>query len=204
MASELIVERLRGAALEPWLGALAELRIRVFREFPYRYSGTMEAERRYLEHFAASDESVLVLARRDERVIGAATAMPLAAESAPFRAPFEAQGLPIRDYYYLAESVLLPDYRGLGLGHRFFDERESAARELGYSKTAFCAVLRPTGHAARPKHARDLTPFWRKRGYVPRPELVAELSWLEVDDDEESAHLLMFWTHDGDPANRAR
>jgi GNAT superfamily N-acetyltransferase len=194
MASELIVERLRGPQITPWLNNLADLRMRVFREFPYLYQGTREAEARYLAHYAGCEESTLVLARRGDLVVGASTAMPLYAESGVFRAPFEAELLPVSDYYYLAESVVLPEYRGLGLGHRFFDEREAAANELNYPKTTFCAVMRSTTHPARPKHARELGRFWHKRGYRPRPELVTELPWLEVEEASETPHLLMFWS----------
>jgi GNAT superfamily N-acetyltransferase len=194
VGSELVVERLRGTQIGPWLESLAELRMRVFREYPYLYDGTRSAEASYLERYAACDESTLVLARRDKQVVGASTAMPLSAESDAFRAPFEAQGLRCEEYYYLAESVLLPDYRGLGLGHRFFDAREASARELGYEKATFCAVVRSTTHPSRPKHARDLGAFWRKRGYTTRPELVAELPWREVGAESETSHLLMFWT----------
>ena len=35
-------------------------------------------------------------------------------------------------------SVLLPQYRGIGLGHRFIDLREDHARAMGRSHVAFC------------------------------------------------------------------
>jgi GNAT superfamily N-acetyltransferase len=39
--------------------------------------------------------------------------------------------------FYFGESVLLSQYRGQGVGVRFFEEREKAARDHGYSQTAF-------------------------------------------------------------------
>ncbi len=38
-----------GIAVEPWLDALAQLRIAVFRDYPYLYDGDLSYERRYLD-----------------------------------------------------------------------------------------------------------------------------------------------------------
>ncbi|WP_394701474.1 GNAT family N-acetyltransferase [uncultured Roseibium sp.] len=81
------------------------------------------------------------------------------------RRPFEEAGLDPAEVFYFAESVLDPDYRGRGIGHRFFDEREAHARSLGCSTAAFCAVIRPDDHPMRPEDYSPLDPFWTKRGY---------------------------------------
>ncbi|HAO32021.1 MAG TPA: GNAT family N-acetyltransferase, partial [Candidatus Competibacteraceae bacterium] len=53
--------------------------------------------------------------------------------------PFVARGDDPRRIFYYGESVLLPDYRGLGLGKRFFEEREAHVRALGRFETVcFC------------------------------------------------------------------
>ena len=38
-----------GIAVEPWLDELADLRIRIFRDYPYLYDGSVEYERDYLD-----------------------------------------------------------------------------------------------------------------------------------------------------------
>ena len=57
MPDTLTFHELSGPALEPWLDALGALRIRVFREYPYLYDGTLEYEREYLRTYvnAASE-----------------------------------------------------------------------------------------------------------------------------------------------------
>ena len=99
-------------------------------------------------------------------------------------------------YYYCAESVLLPDYRGQGAGHRFFDLREQQARALGDSHAAFCAVARPEDHPARPPKYAPLDPFWRKRGYAPVPGLVTEFSWRDLDQPHDTLKPMQFWMRD--------
>lgn len=192
--SDIVVETLtdrdaRAAALDD----LVRLRIAVFREWPYLYEGTLDYERRYLAHFLDGDHSMLVVARDGAAIIGAATASPMAGQVAAFRKPLEERGHDIARLFYFGESVLLPTYRGHGLGHAFFDAREAAAREAGASATCFCGVIRPADHPLRPSAARDLGPFWRKRGYAPVEGAIARYDWRDIDQTEETSHPMQFW-----------
>ena len=191
--SEVRLRRLEGGAVKTVLGALGELRIEVFRDWPYLYAGDLDYERRYLAAFVASPRARVVAACVGETLVAAATALPLADEHEALRAPFEHRGDDVGRIFYLAESVLLPAYRGRGIGHAFFDEREAAAREAGFTRAVFCAVLRSVDDPRRPADARDLEPFWRKRGYVPLDGLVCRLAWRDVGEGAESEKPLQFW-----------
>ncbi len=186
----------RGEEIASQLEDLAGLRIRVFREFPYLYEGTMEYEREYLRILPASSSSFLVMARDHGAVVGASTALPLQDEGAEFRRPFESAGLPVQEYYYFGESILLPAYRGQGAGHRFFDRRETEAKDLGYRFSCFCRVLRPQDHPLRPQDYRPLDGFWTRRGYQRRPDLLTTYSWPDLGETEESEKSMEFWTRE--------
>jgi len=97
---ELTIARVRGAAVLPYLEGVAELRIAVFREFPYLYDGDPAYEREYLRVYAASEKSVIVLALDDGRIVGASTGLPLAESDADFRRPFERAGYPVEEVFY--------------------------------------------------------------------------------------------------------
>jgi len=173
---------------------LAQLRITVFREWPYLYDGTLDYEREYLEKFAASPGSIVVAARDRNRMVGASTGMPLDGEHEEFVAPFTEHGLDPADIFYCAESVLLAPYRGRGLGHRFFDEREAHARRLGgFRYLTFCGVIRPEDHPLRPADYRPLDAFWRKRGYAPVPGLIGQFPWRDIGEEEETPKPMQFW-----------
>ncbi|MAP94960.1 MAG: GNAT family N-acetyltransferase [Ponticaulis sp.] len=188
------IDILRGPdAIRPAIRDVAELRLRVFREWPYLYDGTMEEEETYLSHFAQSEHACIGLARDGDKVIGATTAEPMPATHEGFRAPLETAGLDISKIYYFGESILLSIYRGQGIGHAFFDLRENAARDWGAEMTAFCAVQRPADHPARPADYRPLDAFWKKRGYAPRPDLICHFPWTDVGDAVETSKPLMFW-----------
>jgi GNAT superfamily N-acetyltransferase len=194
VADTLQIESLTGGAILPYLDALARLRITVFREFPYLYDGSPAYEAEYLATYGACAESLFVLARRGEAIIGMSTGIPLAAETAAVKAPFAAIGLAPERVFYFGESVLLAPFRGRGIGARFFDAREAYARQLGrFSHTAFCAVDRPADHPLRPAGYRALDGFWQHRGYVRRPKLRAAMRWRDIDQPAETDKSMVFW-----------
>lgn len=183
-----------GAAIAPHLDAVAALRIAVFRDWPYLYVGDRDYERKYLATYAESRESLFVLAFDGERVIGASTGIPLSDETAAFQKPFVEHGIDLADVFYFGESVLLRDYRGHGLGHRFFDEREGYARQLDRFKlTAFCAVERETFDPRKPEGFRGNEVFWNKRGYQRRDDMFCEVDWQEIGAVASTPHRLRFW-----------
>jgi GNAT superfamily N-acetyltransferase len=95
--------------------------------------------------------------------------------------------------FYFGESVLLSDYRGQGVGHRFFDERESFAREQGFAWAAFCAVVRPLDHPSRPAGYVPHDAFWAKRGFVCHPDLKVAFSWKDIGAAQETEKPMVFW-----------
>lgn len=183
-----------GAQIAPYLDAVAALRIAVFRDWPYLYNGDRAYEAQYLSTYSRSAESLFVLAFDGERVIGASTGIPLADESENFRKPFRAKGIAEQQVFYFGESVLLAEYRGRGLGHRFFDEREGFARGLGrFGMTAFCAVERDPRDPRRPPGHVPNDAFWRKRGYTRQEDMFCAIDWQEVGATAASSHDLRFW-----------
>ncbi len=194
MAKVTAVRPLTGAALEAALDDVARLRIEVFRAWPYLYDGDLEYERKYLQSYRDSNDAIVVGAFDEQRLIGASTGAPLADHADDFAAAFEGTGLDLSQIFYCAESVLLPDYRGQRVGHMFFDLREAHARALGFAKCAFCSVQRPSDHPMRPATYRPLDEFWRARGYNPMPGVIAQFSWKDLGDEDETSKPLQFWT----------
>ncbi|MFF7710433.1 GNAT family N-acetyltransferase [Pseudomonas sp. NPDC007930] len=188
------IELYHGAAIEPHIAGLARLRISVFREFPYLYDGTLDYEQRYLATYTQSADSLCVILRSGEMIVGAATGLPLADETAEVQAPFIAAGWDVGKVFYFGESLAMPAFRGLGYGKRFFAERVAHARQLGrFDWCAFCAIQRPDDHPRQPPGYYPLHGLWRAQGFDRHPELRTEFNWQDLDESAPSAKPMAFW-----------
>lgn len=191
----LSVETLTGDALKSVLPDMARLRIRVFRDWPYLYDGSEDYEREYLAKFVAAQGAVCIVARDGDDVVGVSTASPMAETDDEFILPFKNAGYDISKVFYCGESVLIGDYRGQGIGHKFFEGREAHARKLGgFEISTFCRVVRPDDHPMKPADYRPLDTFWKKRGYIPADGLIAHYAWKDIGVDRETEKPLQFWT----------
>lgn len=200
MTEGIALKPVTGEQIEPYIDDLARLRITVFREFPYLYDGDLAYERKYLRTYARSPRAVFVLAMHGDDVVGTATGIPLADEEADFQRPIAQAGFDVASVFYFGESVLLPGYRGRGIGHGFFDHREAHARSLQMPWAVFCAVERPADHPRRPANYRPLHAFWRKRGFECRPDITTTYTWKDLDEADESPKPMTFWVKRLQPA----
>lgn len=186
--------RLRGSAAFDYIDDMARLRIEVFREFPYLYDGDRTYEEKYLSSYFACPDSVVVLALDATKVVGASTGLPLTKAEAEWQDAFLNSSFAKDKIFYFGESVLQKDYRGRGLGHCFFDQREEFAASLqGIRYTSFCSVVREKNHPRRPKDYRSNDLFWTKRGYRQISEVTTNFHWKDLDETSESPKLMVFW-----------
>ena len=195
------VTSITGNALKPLLPALSQLRLTVFREWPYLYEGNAAYEADYLGTFAEAPGTIIVAAFDGDEIVGAATASPLAGHTDDFVPLFEARGYDPAHIFYCGESVLLPAYRGRGIGHAFFDHREAHARQLNaegarFTHVTFCGVIRANDDPRKPAAYRPLDAFWRKRGYEMVDGLIGQYDWREVGDTDETTKRMQFWMRD--------
>lgn len=194
-AKEIVVRALKGPELRAALPDLAKLRITVFRDYPYLYEGSLDYERTYLDVYAKSEGAIIIAAFDGDKIVGIATAAPMEDHAKAFAKTFQERGYNPEDILYCGESVLLPAYRGRGIGHKFFDLREAHGRGLGRKFSAFCGVIRPQDHPMRPPDYRPLDEFWEKRGYQKLEGFITHLSWPDVGKPKPTEKPMQFWIH---------
>lgn len=186
--------RLSGESARKHVDALAALRLKVFWDFPYLYEGSAEYEKKYLETYFKAKHSFIFLAEDNGKIVGATTGIWAAEEEESFRLPFEEASLNPEEVFYFGESVLLPEYRGHGIGKKFFEEREAYARTLPFIKyLSFCAVVRSEDHPMKPQGYKPLDPFWQSMGFNKVPGLVTTYEWKDRGDEIQTKKPMQYW-----------
>jgi len=194
-ATEVRLQTLTGTALLPYLPALGQLRVEVFRDWPYIYDGDAAYEETYLRTYAAATRAAVIAAFDGAEIVGAATCLPLTDEPPDMQQVFTDAGMDAASVFYFGESVLRHAYRGQGIGVRFFEHREAHARSFGtYTTAAFCAVERPDTHPLKPVGFIPLDAFWSKRGFTKQPSLRCKMSWLDLGKRQDTEKYLIFCT----------
>lgn len=188
------IEYLQGEEIGQRFEQIAALRLRVFNEWPYLYEGTMDEERYFLGFYLKAPQALAITVVDGDELVGLSTAMPLTDESPRIQQPFIDAGFDIERVFYLAESILLPEYRGRGYYRHFFEAREQHALSCGdYEWATFCTVMRDPDHPRRPADYQPLDPIWEHFGYTRRSELIAYYPWQDMDEAEETSKPLVFW-----------
>ena len=186
-----------GEDIRRYTNEIAELRIEIFRSFPYLYEGDLDYERKYLDIYYRSQRSILILAKDKDTIIGVSTALPLVDENEYIQQPFKNKKRPLESIFYFGESVLRQEFRGQGIGKRYFQLREQHARSFGdYKTTCFCAVNRADNHKNRPTDYKPLDSFWISLGYEKDEELKANFSWKDIGSKTETEKSMTFWLKD--------
>ena len=188
------IRLLHGAAIAPFITELGHLRLQVLGEYPFLYDGTALGEADFLAGYPLSERSLLVLAQEQGQVVGASLGLPLSDMADALQEPFVARGQDPARVFYFAQSLVLPAYRGQGLGVRFFIERESYAHKLAdFDFCAFCSVERPGAHPLRPADFKPLDGFWRNRGFLRDSSLRSSWTWCDRGEQQVSEKIMSFW-----------
>lgn len=189
------IEKIETSQILNHLEEIGNLRIEVFREFPYLYEGNLDYEIKYLSRYARSQTGAIFLVWDQKKLVGASSCMALKEEEKEFQGPFHDSD--IDEVFYFGESILLPSFRGKGIGKEFFKLRENHALETLGSKlkiTTFCAVDRPKDHPKKPINYQSPEGLWLSRGYEKQSNLQAKFSWPEIGSSRETEKTLTFWT----------
>jgi GNAT superfamily N-acetyltransferase len=184
-----------GQQIKDWIIPLAELRIQIFKDWPYLYLGSLDYERNYLSRYAQAEKSFINMAFDGEKLIGATSCIWLPHESdTQIKKAFTDRNFDSNKIVYFGESIVFSEYRGLGIGSQFMQVRENFAKNICKADyTAFCSVVRPKDHPLKPSDYLTLDHFWSKRGFKKQDGMFCKMIWPDINDSGESEKTLQFW-----------
>ena len=191
--NNIIFKAYRGTDVAKIIEPLGNLRIDVFREYPYLYDGNITEEQKYLSRYVNIKDSLVLMAFEGNQIIGATTATPLIEELEDFRMPYENAGIDTAKTFYFGEAMLRPAYRGMGIYKTFMHERMQAAIQYGATMCTFLAVKRSDDHPLKPNNYQDLKPIWYHYGFVEHPEIQPQYLWKDFDQPEETRKPFTAW-----------
>ena len=184
---------LRGEEILPFLNEVAELRIKIFREWPYLYEGDFETEKNYLKVYANAEDSILVLAKDQDRIVGIAMGLPINESMEQVQRIFCEKQIPTDNCYYFADVILLKEYRKNKIGLKMIKDFESALTSLeDYEWIYFCEIAREKNDPRIPLNYKSLDSFWDSLGYPIVPNWKTYMGWLDIGSDEKASHLMRF------------
>jgi GNAT superfamily N-acetyltransferase len=197
LMTDIHVRAFVGPALKAYLHSIAKLRIDVFREYPFLEEPDLRRETEELKRYLTSKAAIGVLVFDNTTLIGVSLGIPLNLAQKEIQKPFLDRFQDISTYFYFGESVLLKQYRSRGIGHHFFDVRETHVRNLKqYRHICFFDPARAEMDSQKPADFLSLHDFWRKRGYVHCPDLRCTLTWRDLHKEMETEKSLSFWVKD--------
>ena len=187
-------ETYRGPEIAKVADSLYYLAITVFRDFPYLYEP--ETEENHMERYTKMKNSFALMIYDGDKLAGATTASLLKEEVDMVRAPYEKAGFDPDKTFYFGESMLLPEYRGMGNYKKIMSERINAAVESGANKASFISVIRPDDHPLKPTEYMHLKPIWNRYGFFENPHVDMKWTWKDVDKPKADLKSLSAWVKD--------
>ena len=142
--------------------------------------------------YANSENSLFVLAKKEEQVIAIVSGLPLSESSEENKKLFEQLKMPMEHVFYLGEMVLSQEYLKDDVKERLYQQFEKAIAELEiYTTLILCEIER-----SEDTNSDWAEIFWQNRGFVREPELKVYYSWKEVAKLGQIDHTMVFWRKD--------
>ena len=161
-----------GQTFADYIGIVANMRIKVFYEYPYLYKGSIENENDYLKTYVNNPQSTLVLAKDDEKIIGLSTGIPLASETSLLQAcqhQLLEMKIDIQACYYYGEVIVDSAYQGQGISKTLYAQQDTKVKSMEFDKILILTVIRPEHHPLKPINYKNTDTLWPHFGFKKTP-----------------------------------
>lgn len=185
----------QGAEIIPFYQRLWNLCALMYREYPYLYDATDTDYTYYLESYACSPSSRIILAFDGPELVGAITGIKMADYTAEhYKKPLREQGYNLEELYYLGDILLLPEYRDEGYEKMMYEQLEKNIRQDSrYTHLAYLELGDSNCNHIRTDYDKLRDAFLRQLGFERHPELSFITYYEIIGEREESPHAMVYW-----------
>lgn len=182
------IKTLVGKETQSVIELLAQWRLTIFKEFPYRYVGNLQFEKKHLQSYANNPQSVFAIALLNNEIVAISTGIPLGDKSLrEMQVAFQQQHKDIEPYYYYGEVLVSPMHRGQGLAKKLYRAQDEVIKNMGFEKVAIMTVIRDEPIAT--------DALWPHLGFQ-KNNIILSMRWPTItasNDVIDAEHQLAFW-----------
>jgi GNAT superfamily N-acetyltransferase len=195
-AHEYRIEIFVGTQMEKIIPFWAHQVLTVFREYPYLYDGTTDEGIAYCKEVMGYKDAAIAVAYRDEKPVGFLSGASFVNFEDHFgnTTGFKAADLDAATFYYFAEVIVLPEYRGQGLSKQLFQRLEAWAVNRGYTNGCFISESHEV-HPLKPRNYKENDALWRSLEYE-KSNISVTYNWNTIQPDGSSRkqdHIIPYW-----------
>lgn len=181
--------------LIPFRSFVSEQRIKIFRDYPYLDGNDPKEEYAYFDWISSLPCSTLTVACYENEPVAFTLGTSLVQFNEHFKVSlFENVGLNPQEFYYIADSIVLPEHRKNGLCKKLMQIIEMYAWQHGFTKTCLACEEHET-HPLKPKDYKALSKIWLANGYKSSA-LSFDFDWMTIQVDGTvmmQKHTLHYW-----------
>lgn len=184
-------EVLKDAQIRSIEDSFADLRMTIFREYPYLYEGDLATEKQYFELFG--DKTICMIAKDGPAIVGVIIGTPLQEIFKPLLKPLIEADINVEKMFYLADLLVLKSYRGKRIGHTLYELFEKEVQKTGkFSHILIREIFKSPGDPKKPFDYYSLDLFWDKRGFKKMEGISQQDKWKAIGDEEISLHTMIY------------
>ena len=188
------IEIFGGEKIKDVIDELGNFRITIFKEYLYLYDGNLDYERKYLSRYGNISDSILLLVRNKEGILGAATGIPLVNDEPEFTEPFKDKNLD--EIFYIGELMIRKDNRSKGIGTLLLKNMLDLIDKNQFKTVCLYTVDRGNNHPLKPDFYQSPDSLWRKFGFEKHSSHIVYFSWRDLGNVVETEKPMNVWIKD--------